>query len=301
MGVASAIPGVSGGTIAVITGIYKKLINAVNNIFKHFVSSFLTLLPIFLGVVFAIIPCVLIFDKAFEGFVFGLVSLFAGFIIGSFPGILDEIKHTKPKVSFVVVSVISGLIALGLGIMSVTLSGVIDFSSQMSQPDVWFFFLALLFGVLASLALVVPGISGSMLLLVLGFYTPLIESLSALLKFEAINVWATLGVIGCFGAGIIIGFLLISKLMAYLLEKHHDITFYSIIGFIVGSTIALYFNSDIYNYYLVWGGKTIDEVNPFLPWFVELPIAIVLLCGGVVASYILVRYSRKSKLENNEK
>ena len=96
MGVASAIPGVSGGTIAVIVGIYQKLIDAINNLFKKFVSSFLTLLPIGLGVICAMVPCLLLFDLALEGFVFGIVSLFAGFIIGSFPDIVKEVSDEKP-------------------------------------------------------------------------------------------------------------------------------------------------------------------------------------------------------------
>ena len=295
MGVATAIPGVSGGTIAVITGVYQKLIDSVNNIFKNFIKSFLTLLPILLGLVCALIPCVLIFDKAFESFVFGLVSLFAGFIVGSFPGILDEVKHTKAKPSYIIVAVVSGLIALGLGVLSIVSNNLFNLDSQMVNPDWWFFLLAILFGVLASVALVVPGISGSMLMLVLGFYTPLINTISSVLKFEATNLWASLGVIGCFGVGVVVGFLLISKLMGFLLEKHHNITFYSIIGFIVGSTIALYINHDIYSYYLVWAGQTIDGVSPLLAWYIEVPIAIILLVLGAIGSYALVKFSRKTK------
>jgi putative membrane protein len=299
MGVATAIPGVSGGTIAVITGIYQKLIEAVNNLFKQFVKSILTLLPILLGVIIAIIPCVLIFDKAFEGFVFGLVSLFAGLVIGSFPGILKEVKNKTVKPSYIFTAVITGIIALGLGVLSIVLNGTIDLSNMTLNPEWWFYLVVVIFGMLASVALIVPGISGSMLMLVIGFYKPLIELLSNLLKFESENILSSLGLVACFGVGVIIGFLLVSKLMGYLLNKHHDITFYAIIGFIVGSTIALYVNVDIYNYYLVWGGATIEGVSPYLAWYIEVPIAIVLFIGGIIGAYFLVRYSNTHK-ENNK-
>lgn len=293
MGVASAIPGVSGGTVAVITGIYEKFIGAINNIFKKFKDSILILLPILFGVLVALVPCVFIFDKAFESFVFGLVSLFAGLTIGSFPGILKEVKDVKASSKHIIICVISGLVALGLGILSIVTNGVFNMSQQVITPDWWFYLVCVLFGLLASFALVVPGISGSMLLLVLGFYNPLLDCLKSLLTFDVANIWATLGIVGCFGVGIIGGFILVSKAMGYLLAKHHDITYYSIIGFIIGSTIALFVNKDIFNYYLVWAGNTVEGISPALAWYIEVPIAIILCGAGIFVSNLLLKFSKK--------
>ena len=298
MGIASAIPGVSGGTIAVITGVFKTIINAVNSLFKKFWQSVLILLPIVLGMIVAIIPCFLIFDKAFESFVFGLVTIFAGLVIGSFPGILDEVKGVKPRKSYIIIAIVSGLIALGLGISSILLKDSVDVSALIKEPEWWFYLITIPVGFLAAFSLVVPGISGSMLLLVLGFYNPLVDSISELLSFEFTHLWQIISVLGAFAVGLIIGFFVVTKLMGYLLNKHHDICFYSIIGFIIGSTVALYLNKDIYSYYLVWGGTTVDGIKHLLQWYIEVPVGILL---GVISSfgaYLLVKKSRTQKQTN---
>lgn len=295
IGVASAIPGVSGGTIAVVCKIYDTIIYSVGNLFKNFFKSLLTLLPILLGVVLAFIPCMFLFDLAFEGFVFGVVSLFAGLIIGSFPGIIDEVKGQPLKKRHIVTIIITILLTLGLGFASVFLSDKIDISGQMMKPDWWFYIVCVLVGVVGATALVVPGISGSMLLLVLGFYKPTFELATNLIKntFSGNFDGFLQGflILLAIGAGIIIGVFTISKLMSFLLNKYRLITFYAIIGFIIGSTITLYFNHEIYTYYQVWAIDTYI----WMPAYIEIPIATLLLVGGAFGSYQLVKVGRKHK------
>lgn len=295
IGIASAIPGVSGGTVAVICKIYDTLINAISGLLKNFVKSVLTLIPILLGVILAFVPCMFLFDLAFEGFVFGIVSLFAGFIIGSFPGILDEVKGTKIQKKHIIVLVITGSIALGLGFASVFLSEKINISGQMANPQWWFYIICVLVGVVGAIALVVPGISGSMILLVLGFYKPTFELATNLIK----NVFSGnfdgflqgFFVLLSIFVGILIGMFTVAKIMSFLLKKFRIITFYAIIGFIIGSTITLYFNYEIYSYYQVWS----TGAYVWMPAYVEIPIAAVLLVGGMFASYQLVKVGRKNK------
>lgn len=297
MGVASAIPGVSGGTIAVIVGIYQKMIDAINNLFKKFVSSFLTLLPIGLGVICAMIPCIFLFDLALEGFVFGIVSLFAGLIVGSFPDIVREVSDEKPKVLHIVICVIACLVALAIGIISATTGDSINLSSQFTSPDWWFYLVLIPVGVIAAISLVIPGISGSMILLVLGFYTPLIELISNMLKNLVAgnfnNFGQNIAIVGCFAVGVIVGFFTVAKLMSYLLNKHRRITFYGIIGFIIGSTIALFCNYEIVSYYQMWAaGK-----QGYLPMWLEILIGVVLFSIGVICTYLIGWYSRKHQKE----
>ena len=97
IGVGSSIPGVSGGTIAVILGVYEKLIWAVSSIFKAFKKSIIYLLPMVIGMVLALIPMIYLMDKALNYFLFGIVCLFAGFIVGSITGITDEVKDKPIK------------------------------------------------------------------------------------------------------------------------------------------------------------------------------------------------------------
>ena len=295
IGVGASIPGVSGGTIAVILKVYEKILWAVSNIFKEFKRAIIYLLPVLIGVVLSVIPMIYLMDKALNAFLFGIVCLFAGFIIGSFPGVKDEVKGEKPTKGPIIALVVSLLIAVGLGVASVLAKA--DLSALFVERPIWLYFVLIPVGFLASFALVVPGISGSMILLLLGFYAPLITSTSEVMKEIVMGNWSNVGtqfgLLACLGVGVIIGFYFISKLMHYLLSKYRLITFYAIIGFIIGSTAALFFNYEIYSYYVMWSNGLYKSV----PYYIEVPIGVVLLLVGGCLSYLLVRYQRKAKKE----
>ena len=77
---------------------------------KKFGRSFAILLPILLGIIFAVIPCVWLFDRALEQFVFGIICIFAGFLIGSFPGVVDEIRKVKITKKYIILAILGGLV-----------------------------------------------------------------------------------------------------------------------------------------------------------------------------------------------
>lgn len=295
IGVGSAIPGVSGGTIAVILKVYEKILWAISNIFKQFKRAVIYLIPVLLGVVLALIPTIYLMDKALNGFLFAIICLFAGFIVGSIPGITDEVKGEPIKKAHIIALVVAFIVAIGIGVASVLIKA--DVSSIMVNPKWWVYIILIPVGVLASAALVVPGLSGSMILLVIGFYKPLIGNTvevvrQCLLENNWSNLGQQIGILACFAIGIIIGFYLISKLMHYLLAKYRVTTFYAIIGFVIGSTLALFFNYEIYSYYYSWAPSK-------FAW--EIPVGAVLFIGGLVLSYLLVRYTRKHKQEETKK
>lgn len=301
IGIASAIPGVSGGTIAVMLNVYDSIIFSISNLFKQFKKSFLYLLPIFLGIVLALIPCIYLFDKAFEGFVFGIVCLFAGLIIGSFPSLVKEIKTTKIKVSYIIIFILTLIFALSLGILSATLGDKINISEQFNSPDWWFYIVLIPVGALAATALVIPGISGSMFLLVLGFYKPLLNIVNETAKEIFNGNWShfstAISIISCFALGIIIGFFTIAKIMSFFLKNFKTATFFGILGFIVGSTLTLFFNYEIIEYYKNWAnGKYV-----FMPMWVEILLGSLLLILGSVSSYFLSNMNNKNTNEVNNK
>jgi putative membrane protein len=298
IGVSSAIPGVSGGTIAVILKVYEKIIWAISNIFKEFKKAVIYLLPVLLGVVIAVIPTMILMDKALEGLLFGVVCLFAGFIVGSFPGIVDEVRGQPITRLNIVAIILATLVALGLGIASVLAKA--DVTSLLLAPEWWLYLVLIPVGVIASIALVVPGISGSMLLLLIGFYKPLINTTIDTAKQCLEGNWSNFGsvilILLCFAIGVIIGFFLISKLMNYLLSKYRQMTFYAIIGFVIGSTIALFMNYEIYEYYKMWASGS----YVYMPLYIEIPVGLILLSAGFAISYLLVRYKRKIDSQNNQ-
>ena len=304
IGAGSAVPGVSGGTIAVLFKVYEKLVWAISNIFKEFKKAFLYLLPIVIGLVIGIIPMVILMNKALEGFTFGIICIFAGYIIGSFPLLKDEIKEEKPVLTDKIFFVVALLFAISLGILSCFAAG--DVSNYFNDKPIWFYFVLIPVGLISSTALVVPGISGGMILIILGFYRPLIDSTVEVAKECLSGDWSNLLsqflILLSFGIGVILGFFLTSKLMHFLLGNYRITTFYAIIGFVLGGVIALFFNFEIYSYYLLWasGGQG------FFVKELEIPIGIALLLAVTFLSYSLSKYQLKQNKkeitneENNE-
>ena len=235
---------------------------------------------------------------------FALICIFAGFLVGSFPGIKDEVKDVHINKKHVISAIIAGFFVVSLGIMSVVIGSKGSSVSQVFLTMPWWLYLVLIpVGAIAAVALTVPGLSGSLILLIIGFYRPLMDN-ATLWGKEILGVgvsqsWAhfphLIGMIGCFGVGCLIGVILISKLMSKLLQKFHDITYFAIIGFILGSIVVLFFNYDIFNYYSVWAGKLVENIHPIMPIYIEIPVGIIVMIGSGLLSYLLVRYNRKNK------
>lgn len=307
IGAGAAIPGVSGAAIALILHVYYDIIEAVNNFRKRFGWAIKVLIPILLGIMVAVIACIIIFHLAFEYCMFVLICVFAGFLVGSFPGVTDEVKGVKIEKKHIISAIIAGIFVISLGVMSVVLGSKGGGVAQAFATMPWWLYLVLIpVGAVAAVALTVPGFSGSLILLIIGFYRPLMDNATLwgkeILGVGVAQSWShfphLIGMIGCFGVGCLIGVILISKLMSILLKKYHDLTYFVIIGFIVGSIFVLFFNYDIFNYYLVWGGKSIENINPVMPIYIEIPVGIIITLVSGFLSYLLVRYNRKNK--NNQ-
>ena len=299
IGTGAAIPGVSGAAIAVIFRVYEDIIAAVNNFRKRFGWAIAILIPILFGIILAVGICIVLFHLAFKHLMFVLMCLFAGFLIGSFPGITDEIKGEKINGKAILLIAIGGVFVIGLGVLSVImgLQGS-PVGSLFNDPIPWWLYLVLIpVGAVAAVALTVPGLSGSLILLIIGFYRPLVDSAETwakeLLQGNFNHTLPLIGVIGCFGIGCLIGVVLVSKIMNILLKKWRKETFFTIIGFISGSVFVLFFNLEIYNYYCAWAGQVIDNIEQIMPMWLEIIIGIVVLAGCAFASYQLVRAQRK--------
>lgn len=306
IGVGAAIPGVSGAAIAVILNVYEDIISAVNNFRKKFGHSILVLLPILLGIIIAVIPCIYLFHLAFKHLMFVLICIFAGFLIGSLPSVTKEVKGVKPNRLQIMLIITGFLFVITLGVLSIVLGRQINISGLfMDINHNWWLYLVLIpVGVIAAVALTVPGLSGSLILLVIGFYRPLIDSAEAwgseIVHGHFENIGSLIGVVGCFGIGCLIGVILVSKIMSVLLKKHRISTFFAIIGFIIGSIFVLFFNYEIFNYYLVWAGQEIATIQPVWKIYVEIPVGIAILTVCAFLSYLLVRTEQKRKEKQGE-
>ena len=305
IGAGAAIPGVSGAAIAVIFHVYEDIIGAVNNFRKRFGWAIKVLIPILLGIILAVGVCIVVFSYAFEYMMFVLICVFAGFLIGSFPGITDEVKGEKVNKKYGLLIAVGALFVIGLGVLNI-IAGLNHFSvgDLFSPQPVWWLYLLLIpVGAVAAVALTVPGLSGSLILLILGFYRPLVDNVkdwaSEMIKQgDFSHTGALFGVLGCFAVGCLIGVVLVSKIMNILLKKCRKETFFVIIGFIAGSILVLFANSNIVDYYQTWANPAYGEdpkvnIHPVLPMWLEIIIGILVLALCAFLSYRLVVAQRK--------
>lgn len=271
IGVAMIIPGVSGGTLAVIMNVYNKLIDAISNLRKQFKESFMFLLPILLGAVIAVCAVYFPLKLALEHFPFPTVMLFLGLMIGSCPKILKD----GIKAGFGKVHIISFLIPLAVVIGICFIPGLGEADLSVGMP-VYGYFLIILIGAVASCALVVPGISGSMLLFILGYYNSILGAVSDL-RF---TFGHSLLVLFLFAVGLIIGFFSIAKLMKLLLNRFPKGTMWAIIGFVAGSLPAIL---------ITYNGNFPDKPFSSLGG-AEIAVGIALSVVGILLSLALIWY-----------
>ena len=305
IGTGAAIPGVSGAAIAVIFRVYEDIIGAVNNFRKKFGWAIAILIPILLGCLIAVGICIVLFHLAFRHLMFVLMCLFAGFLIGSFPGITDEVKGEKITKKAIILIIIGFVFVIGMGVLSVIMGLQGNPIGQLFVDLPWWLYLVLIpVGAVAAVALTVPGLSGSLILLIIGFYRPLIDSVELwakeLFHGDFTHTLPMLGVVGCFAIGCLIGVVLVSKIMNILLKKWRKETFFTIIGFIAGSVFVLFFNLEIFNYYRVWAGEVIPNTEPVMPMWAEMIIGVVVLAACAFGSYQLVRAQRKKAASDQE-
>ena len=232
IGIANIIPGLSGGTMAISVGVYEKLINTIGNFFKKFKETFkenmIFLIPIGLGAVIGVVG----FSKLLE-FLLNKCKMptqfaFIGLILGSFPLIFKNANKKGFKKSYIIPFVVT--LAIGLLLTVLEIMGVTG--TEVSSFDLNFVNIILLFiyGFIAAGTMVIPGLSGSFMLLLLGVYSAILSAVSSL----------NIPVLIPFGIGVIAGILICAKVIDLLLNKFYGATYYAIIGFIVGAIPAIY-------------------------------------------------------------
>ena len=225
MGIADAMPGVSGGTIALLVGIYEELIksisqlnislffelkkNGFNSVWKKLNGNFLLVLSLGIGI--SLISFVKISANLLENFPLFIWSFFLGLIFATIYVIYKMINHwSVTSLFFLVISILFSLFLSSFSIYETT--------------EISLFFV-LFSGIIASSAMILPGISGSLILVILGVYAYLIKSLDNL---EFIVIFT-------FILGAIIGLLAFSRILKYLFKNHRNVTYTIMLGLVIGS------------------------------------------------------------------
>ena len=224
IGAGAIVPGVSSGVLCVIFGIYEKLLDAVLNFFKDIKQNVRFLFPIILGVGIG----VLIFSNALNYVLYEFPtqtkSIFIGLIIGTIPSLLKEVNE---KEKFHPQNLIYLLIALGIGFISVILENRISIIRDIGEINIFYLVIC---GAIMSLGIIVPGVSSTIILMLLGVYPVYLQSIATI----------NLPVLIPMGIGLLLGSIIVMKITKRLLEKYYAKTFYSIIGFTIGSIFVLF-------------------------------------------------------------
>ena len=223
IGAGAIVPGVSSGVLCVIFGIYEKLLDAVLNFFKDIKQNIKFLFPIALGVGIG----VLLFSNMLNYFLYEFPiqtkSIFIGLIIGTIPSLIKEVNE---KEKFKPQNVIFLLIALAIGIITVVLENRMHSITNLDNISIMYLVMC---GAIMSVGIVVPGVSSTIILMLLGVYSVYLQSVA--------NLY--LPVLIPLGIGLILGSIIVMKLTKKMLEKYYAQTFYSIIGFTIGSIFVL--------------------------------------------------------------
>ena len=238
IGIANIMPGVSGGTLAVSMGIYDKLIHCITHILSEFKESMKFLLPIFAGAGIALVALTFVIEALFQYYPIPTNLLFIGLIVGGLPPVITKVKSHKLTFGHILAGLLFFVLVVGMAMMGgngnrqVTLNlGIVPMIKLV------------LVGIIAAATMIIPGVSGSMVLLILGYYQPIIQQITvfctAVITLDMAGILHGVAILLPFGIGVLIGILGIAKIIEIIFEKYPLYAYCAIIGLIAASPIAI--------------------------------------------------------------
>lgn len=233
MALADSVPGVSGGTVAFLLGFYDEFINSLNYLIKgckeERIKAIKFLIKLLIGWVVGMALAVSILANVFDQGIYKISSLFLGLVITSIPiMIMEEKKNLKNK---------KNMLFMIPGILLVVVLSIIKVTKglDLQNLNLGMIIYIMISGMLAISAMVLPGISGSTLLLSFGLYIPIITAIKNLLHFD----FSGFSLLLIFGIGVLLGIFVSIRGIKKVLEKYHSQTLYVIIGMMIGSLYAI--------------------------------------------------------------
>ena len=242
LGTSFILPGVSGGVLSVVMGIYDKLIEAVSHFYEswaNFKKYFNFLFFLGVGGIISVLVLTNVIEFALNKIPVITILLFVGLIVGGVPQLFNKIKN---EVSFG--NILLMFIGIGLlVIMSFTTGGA---GNQVIDTSLISMIKMFGIGVLSSATIVIPGVSGSFLLMVIGYYEPLLRIVNEITSFT--NLYNNIIVMIPLGIGLVVGAILIARVIDFCLKKYPVKTYYVIIGFVIASIIEVFLSVFEYSY-----------------------------------------------------
>lgn len=281
MGLADSVPGVSGGTVAFLLGIYEKFVTSVHDFLTGPLQAKIAALPFLIKLGFGwaagFLVCAVLLAELFDAHIYELSSLFLGFTLLAIPLVIFEERETlKGKYQWLIFTLL-GILAVPLMLMFNGTFGAVDLTALTPALAVLLF----LAGALAISVMIIPGISGSTLLLIFGLYVPLISAVSAVLHLELIYLPALF----IFGVGVLAGLAFCTKLIRVCYARFRSQLMYLVIGLLIGSLYAI-----------ARGAETLSVPLPALS--LETFSIVFFLAGAVIMillQWLKIRADKKAK------
>ncbi len=237
IGVANIIPGVSGGTLAITLGLYERLISAITTFFKDFKNNIKFLFPIGIGAIIGLVLISKLIVGALDLYPVQTNIFFTGLILGGLPMLLKKTQRNEKNILniFILIVVLFSLVGLtfiksGDNVISFINMNLIDYVKLFGV------------GIIGAATMVIPGVSGSFVLMIIGYYRPILDTINKLTEFHKLGlaeIFNNVLILAAFGIGILVGILLIAKIIEYFLNNYETPTYYAIIGFVLGSIFII--------------------------------------------------------------
>lgn len=286
IGVGAILPGVSGGMIAAAFNIYDKLIAALDELTRRPIKAILSIWQYLVGIVIGILIGFLVVAYIFNFVPIPATLLFIGLILGGLPEIFFAAYHNHVSIKGIVVTSITFVIMLTLSMINV--------QTETTMNTSWYVWL--LIGVLLTVSLVVPGLSGTMLLLMIGFYVPMLnlgrDFIGAVIAFDIQTIGVLLPQAIFVAIGVIVTFIILGKLLNLVLKKYPNLFFQIVLGIILSSPINIMIS--------LRNELILDDIDIFdfqTQWWMWL-IGIVLLPAGIYTARLFSK--EKNETETNQ-
>lgn len=275
IGIANIIPGVSGGTMMVSMGIYDTLIHCITHLFSEFKKSVKTLLPYAVGMLIGIVALASLLKFLFANYPLPTYTAFIGLILGGLGPIFRKIDRKKINAAAVIAFVLAFALLIWMAVQG---EGA---NADTVQVDFVQVLILIVMGAIASATMIIPGVSGSMVLMMMGYYTPVINALSdvkdALFRFDLGAMGQPLLILLPFAAGIVLGIYFVAKAIEWLLKKYETPTYCCVLGLVLASPVAI----------LIRNGS--NGVNT-----VQVIVSVVTFAVGFAAAMMLAKGSKEA-------
>ena len=242
IGIGQIIPGVSGGMLAITLGLYEKGIDSISNFFENVIDNLKFLIPVGLGIITSILMVSKVIKYALSVYYFPTMLLFIGLIIGGIPSLISKVnKNLSNKNIFIFLIIFIFIMILN----------IINNKNTVILNNISVFEMLTLFvvGIIYAATMVIPGVSGTAIMMLIGYYDLILTIISRATNLEFIT--KNFNIILPIIVGFIFGIITVSKLMNYLLKKHEIKTYYGIMGLVISSIFVMCITTLKYNFNLL--------------------------------------------------